>query len=200
MGRRAAGSALSRLERALIAIVAWYGACAGQLRGQDSTHVVNTGITNHVLREWALLYREFRTEFLQCLYGRLSGDSLRIRLALNAHVRPSHSMVGGVTPEDDTCPFALGADSLIGVAHSHPQQQYALNGERLPLEPQANRCYESWEDIAMLVQNGLPVGVVVCGVGRIYVLRRGQTPNDGTNVCQYDPEAAVPMLVCEKRP
>lgn len=227
---------MKAVSRALIAYACWWGACTGQIDGQDSVQVVSTGIAKHVLREWALLYREFRTEFLQCLYGRSSGDSLKIHLALNAHVRPSQSTVKGVTPEDEMCPWALGLDSIVGVVHSHPRQErQALNGEREPpgdawqsdsvaraeydsarrawpgdpfarfipqLDPRlkGNLCYESWDDIALFMQNVLPVSVVVCGVGRIYVLRRGQTPNDGTNVCEYDPDANVPALVCGKLP
>lgn len=187
---------LSHFSRTWLAYFLWAVACFGKLKGQDSVRVMQTTIGNNVLREWALLYREMRTEFLSCLYGLHHGDSVLVQFAVLANVRPSHSMVGGVSPVEDepTCYTAPGL--LVGIAHSHPRERRALSGERLP--DAVNPCYESGEDVAMFVGSGVEVSVVVCGVGRVYLLRKGSRPNLDSQVCDYDPEAMPPLLVCGK--
>jgi hypothetical protein len=202
---------MNRLERALVAVILWFGSCVGQLKGQVlSSDTGATLLGQLALHEWALLYREFHTEFLECLYGRASRDTVTVFYGVLADVKPSHSRATMVAPQaDGMC--AITGDSLVGIAHNHPQSCRGGNGAACGLQvtdsesmhpqddPGNDPCYESFPDIRTFIGSGLELNIVVCGVGKLYVQRRGARPNKPADICLYDAEQDIPRLACGKR-
>ena len=200
-----------RFELLTAAVLCLGSACHEGLAQAPATHptFAAVGDTQHTiigqvpLHAWALEYREWRTELLECLYGRVAGDTVLIRFAVLANVRPSHSTLNTVTPDSVGSCLAIASEALVGMAHSHPADrprfvdgQYRADSDRFHPDPALDLCYESFIDVTTFVRSGLPVSVVICGVGRIYVLRRGRVPNAGADVCAYDPEEEEPELHC----
>jgi len=198
-------------------LVAWMAACFGKaVFGQMAALQRDTGYTaiaQNVLHDWALSYREWHTEWLSCLYGDVRGDTVIIRYSIPADVKPSHSMPTTVIPQPaGQC--VQTTDSLVGIAHNHPQTCRSGNGAACgtvvtdsgSMHPQDDAtndpCFESWPDIRTFVASHLLVNVVVCGYSfnqaRIYVQQRGAPPNDRSGVCSYDPELDAPVLKCGK--
>jgi hypothetical protein len=145
-----------------------------------------------VLRQWALLYREFATEFLTCLYGRVSRDTIEIALSVPADVRPSHSTRNEVTPVGysrarpmDGCPLS----DPIGDAHSHPPSTLGEGPDQFRARSSGrDRCYASATDWRSLADEHATLEVrftvVVCDVGAAAFFF-----SDGTAArCRYDPE------------
>jgi hypothetical protein len=163
---------------------------------------LHTLVSNLTLRHWALEYREYKTEFLECLYGDVHGDTARIHYSIAADVKPSHSRASSVTPQEaGQC--EITGDSIIGLAHNHPstcapmESACGLQKDSNSMHPQeGDLCYESFPDMRTFVATGLEVNVVVCGVGRIYLQRKGSRPNNPMDICSYNPEADDPEITC----
>lgn len=122
------------------------------------------------LQAWSLLYREFKPEFLTCIYGQGTDDSIMLKWTTLAAVRPSQLHKDGIDPPF-YCPIVAGPDSLIGFAHSHP----------------SGVCAETGRDIRTFALTGLAVSVVVCGRDRIAVFLRDM-PAVLAPVCSFDAE------------
>jgi len=198
------------MRRTIIAWFLWTCACFGNLMPQLATvrqDTAHTLLANLALHDWALEYREFHTEFLQCLYGVVRGDTVVVLYGVMADVKPSHSLATTVIPQPDgQC--ATTGDSLVGIAHNHPQSCRGGNGAACGLltadsasmhpqdDPGNDPCFESWPDIRTFVASKLDVNVVVCGVGKMYIQRRGGVPNQREDICTYNPEDDVPTLKC----
>lgn len=129
------------------------------------------------LQSWALLYREFRTEFMACLYGRETGDSVTVQWSVLASTKPSQVSDSGVS-RPIYCPNLGGTNEMIGIAHSHP----------------SGSCGQSPPDLRTFVDSGLAVSVIVCGPGRLAVYTRG-APTVGVR-CIFDAEADTVPLTC----
>jgi len=198
------------MTRTVLAWLLWWAVSAGGAFGQmamvrqDTAHTL---IANLFLHESALMYREFHTEYLECLYGRVNSDTTIVLYAIMADVKPSHSRPTTVIPQPDgVCP--QNTDSLVGIVHNHPQTCRGGGGAACGLQvrdsesmhpqddPASDPCYESYPDIRTFIASGLRLNVVICGVGKMYVQRQGSRPNDPADVCSYDAELDVPVLKC----
>lgn len=174
---------MSRLSRTFLFVLLWIGSCTMEVFGQKP--IV---FRPWVLRHFALMYREFSTEFLFCLYGPTRPDSMIVELAVLADVRPSRSTPDDVTPVQ-SCWAAGGGITYFGDAHSHPHESAALNGQRFHIDPNADLCYLSHPDQESFREDtAASLAVVVCGFGQFMVWRRGEpTDKQGTR-CIYDVE------------
>jgi hypothetical protein len=175
---------MSKLGRVLLPLVLWFGSCTNKLPGQDvDTTVINISVPT--MRHWALSYREFSTEFLDCLYGRRVGDSIKVVFTIPADVRPSRSTPDDVTPVTD----CVMTEVYLGDAHSHPRETAAINGQRFHIDPNTDQCYLSKPDQdSFRADTAAIITVVVCGVGQFMVWVKGDSLDADGHRCVYDPE------------
>jgi hypothetical protein len=144
-----------------------------------------------ISHRWALMYREFETEFMDCVYGEQVGDKVYIVLTVPANVLPRHSLVNSVTPLD-ACP-APGA-KLLGVAHSHPPVRETINGQRFKTTNN-DECYMSMTDMISFKGEGLPVSIVVCGTGQ-FIMAMYVTGE--VLKCVFEPDLTTPACTTTK--
>jgi len=136
-----------------------------------------------IVRHWALLYREFDTEFLGCLYGvvrpgrGLDRDTVMVLADLPSDIRPSESRALGVR---NHCAPGPG---FLGTVHSHPGPVTAA------------LCGFSRADEQQFLASGALLDVLVCGYGSYVVQVQG---GEGASRCIYDPEAEAPQ--CREDP
>ena len=149
-----------------------------------------------IAHRWSLMYREFTTEWLDCVYGRIDGGTLLIVAALPADAPPS------VSTPNNTDGLCVPLDTLlIGDAHNHPQdvlirsQSTPSSGERFHVLPGTDQCYLSPQDWQTFMANaGQQVSVVICGQGEFIAFLRNR---EGAR-CRYDPEARTPRCLLAK--
>ena len=145
----------------------------------------NVAIATPVLRHWALQYREFSTEFLDCVFGHRSADTLYIDVAIPADVRPSRSTPDDVTPASG-CPVV---EHYVGDVHSHPHETAALNGQRFHIDPNADLCYLSHADQQSFRDDSMAkLTIVVCGFGQLMLWLREDSLDHSGKRCYYDAE------------
>lgn len=150
-----------------------------------------------ITHTWSLLYREFKTEFLGCLYGSvrasarpLEPDTVTISYMLLADVKPSHSTDRGVA-EKSPCP---ASDKLLGMVHSHPGGRTCVHdgrGNCAPIEAdrQGDICFPSRTDQASFAASRYVIDVIVCGENTFIASTRDLI----ITRCEYDPEADWPL-------
>lgn len=166
-------------------------------------------ISPQVFRGSALLYREFHTEFLGCLYGLQRNDTIGIYLMAPASMRPSTSQALRIA--DDTtgsCP-KLAEFQTLGLVHSHPDCKHVASKPclavqaltpRVDPDSELNACIGSSDDMTTWKDNWehlhWPLGMIVCGYGKliVYVMSTSTV----TPVCVYDPEESQPD--CRREP
>jgi len=156
-----------------------------------------------VTHTWALLYREFRTEFLGCLYGsvRVGRDAARpdtvtVSYMLLADVKPSHSTDQSVA-ETSPCP---PSERLLGLVHSHPGGRTCVHDGRgncapLPDRLHGDLCFPSRTDSTSFVRSGYLIDAIVCGDGQFITITR----DFAITRCDFDPEAEVPVCLSGPR-
>lgn len=128
------------------------------------------------LQAWALFYREFKSEFMTCLYGAQVGDSVDVRWAVLASTKPSQVSDSGVT-RPIYCPRLGGENHLVGIAHSHPSGQ----------------CGQSGADLRTFLGSGLAVSIIICSPHDLAVYTR---PRLAGVRCTFDAEADLVPLSC----
>ncbi|MGI0029424.1 MAG: hypothetical protein ACREAQ_06920 [Nitrososphaera sp.] len=155
-----------------------------------------------VTHTWALLYREFRTEFLGCLYGSVRAsrdpaapDTVTVSYMLLADVKPSHSTDQSVA-ETSACP---PSERLLGMVHSHPGGRSCVHDGRGNCAPLPDRlhgdiCFPSRTDSTSFARSGYLIDAIVCGDGQFITITR----DFAITRCDFDPEADVP--VCRSGP
>ena len=146
-----------------------------------------------ITHRWSLMYREFSTEWLDCIYGKIIGDTVEIVGVFPADTVPSASTPNTVS---GTCVPLAGL--LIGDAHNHPRdvlirsQGTSSTGERFPVAPEADLCYLSPMDWHTFRENvDQQVSIVICGQKELVLFLR----NGEGGRCRFDPEQAFPECV-----
>lgn len=162
---------------------------------------LNVYVAEAVMRQWSLMYREFKTEFSQCLYGPMIEDStgrnLHVILAVNMDIRPSQSQIDRVAavPDDsgainleDLCPWRFSNWVFLGVAHQHRRDN--------PDDPDGeDPCFLGTNDARTMEQGRYALTAIVCGLGKYVVYPEG---SGWTGLaCIFDPEA--PGITCQAR-
>jgi hypothetical protein len=153
--------------------------------GSPAPEATRLTFAPQVLRQWAMLYREFSVEFATCLYGRHD----TVTLAIPADVRPRRATSNVVTPEGYSSVTPFGGCPHVGVpliadGHSHPVKGAVRR----------DRCYLSPADVTAFrreVASGAPFTVVICDFGEVAVFFRSGT----VRRCHYDPNAHTPTCV-----
>lgn len=125
-------------------------------------------ILEQVVQQWGLMYREFSTEFMGCLYGRMEGGQMALRVFIPAAVRPSNSTDSTVTGE---C-YEEKKFPAMGVLHSHVARVDRPS------------CYVSKRDSVDFADSPYAVTLIVCGADRVLVMFRDWQPI----VVRYDSE------------
>lgn len=156
---------------------------------QDSSLVL--AFADAVPRQFSLMYREFHTEFQQCLYGMPKGDSVFILIALNANLPPSQSRprTAGPNPQSDTlaiepCPWGFGNAGALGLAHPHKNVSEKVICDM----SESDQLFEFEHR-----QDAL--AVVICGPTRFAIYRR-ESYKTRREVCTFNPEALDIKLTC----
>lgn len=156
-----------------------------------------------VTHTWALLYREFRTEFLGCLYGAVhvsrdaaAPDTVTVSYMVLADVKPSHSTNQSVA-ETSPCP---PSERLLGMVHSHPGGRSCVHDGRGNCAPVAEHlhgdiCFPSRTDSTSFARSGYLIDAIVCGDGRFITITR----DFAITRCDYDPEADEPVCLSGPR-
>lgn len=123
------------------------------------------------LRQWALNYREYETEFQACLYTMADIETGEPVLAMSipSDVIPSMSTDSSVTSHPLGGCFVIPNVPLVGIVHSHP----------------TGRCFQSMNDYRSFIGNtSLQYAITVCGFGRFYLIGHDVPPS----LCTYTPD------------
>lgn len=162
-------------------------------RATTTTQFVYRPLVTHT---WALLYREFRTEFLGCLYGSVrhareavGPDTVTVSYMLLADVKPSHSTNQSVA-ETSPCP---PSERLLGMVHSHPGGRRCVHDGRGNCAPglHGDICVPSRTDSTSFARSSYLIDAIVCGDGRFITITR----DFAITRCDFDPEADVPVCL-----
>lgn len=168
----------------------------------DPRHILRFNAA--LLRQWSLLFREFHTEFLQCVYayavpgdvdteGNMLNDTVKVAFAINANLPPSSFYPDSVAPpadwNEDICPPTVG-NFFILLADVHNHIPRFVNGVR------TTYCYPSDKDYASSFERqGVPIAFILCDENRlVYFSSEGLIAS-----CTWNPEIPFNMqLVCKR--
>lgn len=158
----------------ILALCAW--PCRGQSPVDDTTPPTSVvAISSQVLHNSALLYREFHTEFIACLFGRVNGDTVLAAVMVLADIRPSQSEEAAIKADTDGAPLPCRPSPLmVGMIHSHPSRV----------------CRPSVQDERTFVASGHAAALIACGPGKLFIRTQ-----HGAALCYFNPED--PVAVCK---
>lgn len=145
-----ARQALTRLERALIALVAYYGACTGQLRGQDSAIAV---WYLPMLAELGQIADTATIEHVRCLLGAVRGDTMYVIAAWEPPIIHATALIASFGP----CPPLL----TLGGWHNHIPRDVTVMGEDRGARPPAEYCELSQVDRRAALRPDAPLFQVI---------------------------------------